>query len=237
MTSLLHLMFRRVRVAFAHTETYEPALTAAIERVVQRGWRCADVGAHVGNITEILVRFVGDEGRVVAFEAHPANAAELRERFRRAPVVEVVNAAVGDGSSDRLALYAGRHDHSTEWNVVGHDVDGVPTRLELEVPAVSLDAWFAPGTPLNFVKIDVEGAEGLVLAGMRRVLREERPVVAIEFHDEAGWAARSELLEAGYRLASPDGSAIDPNGPRVYHVIARPTASATASISPSASSG
>jgi FkbM family methyltransferase len=236
MTSIVGRLLRFLRPTPGSAEAYEPELTGAIEQVVEPGWTCADVGAHVGNITETLVRLVGKSGRVIAFEAHPANAAELRERFRRAPVVEVVNAAVSDGSADKLALYAGRHDHSTEWNVVGHDVDGAPTRFELEVDAVSLDGWLAPGAPLHFVKIDVEGAEGLVLAGMRRVLREERPIVAVEFHDEAGWAARRELLEAGYRLTSPDGSAVDPEGPRVYHVIARPTASATAATSSSSSS-
>ena len=229
MRAVLHRLLHRA-------EPYEPELTGAIEQVVQPGWTCADVGAHVGHITETLVRLVGDGGRVIAFEAHPANAVELRTRFGGRPVVEIVNAAVGDGASDRLSLYAGRHDHSTEWNVVGHDVDGAPTRFELEVEAVSLDGWVSPGTPLQLLKIDVEGAEGLVLAGMRRVLREERPVVAVEFHDEAGWAARRELLEAGYRLTSPDGSAVDPEGPRVYHVIAVPSASATAATSSSSSS-
>ena len=225
MRSVLHRLFpssRREPVPVP-VEPYEPELTGAIERIVEEAWTCVDVGAHVGNITETLARLVGTQGRVVAFEAHPANAAELRARFRQEPGVEIVNAAVGDGTSDRLALYAGRHDHSTEWNVVGHDVDGVPTRRELEVDAVSLDSWFPPTSAVHFIKIDVEGAEGLVLAGMRRLLREQRPVVAIEFHDEDGWARRRELLEAGYGLEAPDGSRIDPDGPRVYHVIARPT--------------
>jgi FkbM family methyltransferase len=205
-------------------EPYEPELTAAIEQVVQPGWTCADVGAHVGNVTETLVRLVGRTGRVISFEAHPDNAAQLRDRFRRAGVVEVVNAAVSDGSTEQIALYAGRHDHSTEWNVVGHDVAGVPTRAVLEVRAVSLDRWFEPGARLDFVKVDVEGAEGLVLAGMRRLLRKARPVLAVEFHDDEGWASRQELLDAGYTLSRPDGTPIDPAGARTYHVIARPDA-------------
>jgi hypothetical protein len=47
-------------------------------------------------------------------------------------------------------------------------------------------------------------------------------VVAVEFHDEDGWEARHELLEAGYRLETPDGSFVDPNGSRVYHALAFP---------------
>jgi FkbM family methyltransferase len=237
MTSIFRRLLPSPSRAPAAQEPYEPEFTGAIERIVQPGWTCADVGAHVGNITDALVRLVGKEGRVIAYEAHPANAAELRKRFRRASTVEVVNAAVSDGTADRLMLYAGRHDHSTEWNVVGHDVDGVPTRRELEVEAVSLDVWFSSGEPLHFVKIDVEGAEDRVLAGMRHVLHERRPIVAIEFHDETGWAGRRELLDAGYELTATDGSAVDPGGSRVYHVIARPTASATAATSSSSSSG
>jgi FkbM family methyltransferase len=223
MRAELHRLLDRARRAPSSSEPYEPELTAAIERVVEPGWTCADVGAHVGKITETLVGLVGRRGRVVAFEAHPTNAAQLRNRFRRVRVVQVVNAAVSDGTRELLALYAGRHDNSTEWNVVGHDVEGSPTRLEVEVPAVSLDAWFSPGEPLHFVKIDVEGAEGLVLAGMRRLLREERPMLAIEFHDEDGWASRRELLDTGYALSRPDGSPIGPADARVYHVIARPS--------------
>jgi FkbM family methyltransferase len=225
MRSAVHRLIHRRQPASVSSEPYEPELTAAIEGIVEAGWTCADVGAHVGNITETLVRLVGKHGRVVAFEAHPSNAAELRNRFRRARAVEVVNAAVGDGTAERLALYAGRNDNSTEWNVVGHDVEGKPTRLELEVPALALDDWFARETPLHFVKIDVEGAEGLVLAGMRRLLREQRPVLAVEFHDDEAWTSRHELLNAGYALSRPDGSRVDPAGPRAYHVIALPDAS------------
>lgn len=221
MRRALDRLLRRGPTGHPAIDPYEPELTASIEAVVQPGWTCADVGAHVGNITDTLVRLVGEHGHVVAFEAHPANADALRDRFRRIRVVEVVHAAVSDGSSERIALYAGRNDNSTEWNVVGHDVEGTPTRVELEVPAVALDDWFAPGAQLDFVKIDVEGAEGLVLAGMRRLLRERRPVLAVEFHDDDAWDSRVELLEAGYSLARTDGSAIALDGDRVYHVIAQ----------------
>jgi FkbM family methyltransferase len=206
---------------------YEPDICQAVERIVQSGWTCADVGAHVGVITQLLARLVGPAGLVVAFEAHPENARLLCENVNAngwGKRVRVENLAVTDGSCGRVWLFAGRECRPSEWNIVGHDVDGAQTRPEMEVPAKALDDYFPPGSRLNLVKIDVEGAEAQVLAGMRRLLREARPVAIIEFHDEAGWAGRKELLAAAYDLYDMSGRRLDPvrDVQRVYHCLALP---------------
>jgi hypothetical protein len=81
---------------------------------------------------------------------------------------------------------------------------------------------FVPGDPLDVAKIDFEGAESLVLAGMQRLLREARPVVLVEFHDDEGWEGRRHLLDAGYRLETLAGTPVAPDADRVYHCLARP---------------
>lgn len=206
---------------------YEPDVCSTIERLVQPGWICADVGANVGVITQLLARLAGPTGLVVAFEAHPENARLLRENVRAGGCekhVRVENLAVSDGSCDRVWLFPGRECSAGEWNIVGHDVDGVRTHPEMEVPARSLDDYFPAGARLDLVKIDVEGAEAQVLAGMRRLLREVRPVAIIEFHDEVGWAGRKELFAAAYDLYEMNGKRLDPlrDVQRVYHCLALP---------------
>ncbi len=206
---------------------YEPDICQAIERIVRAGWTCADVGAHVGVLTQMLARKVGPDGLVIAFEAHPENARRLRENVRANgwdKRVRIENLAVTDGSCDRVWLFAGRENRPSEWNIVGHDVDGARTHQEMEVPARSLDDYFPRGSRLNLVKIDVEGAEAQVLAGMRRLLREARPVALIEFHDEVGWAGRNELYAAGYDLYEMSGKRLDSlrDAQRVYHCLALP---------------
>jgi FkbM family methyltransferase len=206
--------------------SYEPELQAAITRLVRPGWTCADVGAHHGVFTRLLADLVGEGGRVVAFEAHPGNAQRLRKSLgngiRDRVVVE--NVAVTDGASERVTLHRGRSRASEEWNVVGADLEGRPTPAELEVTATSLDAYFA-GRPLDFVKLDVEGAEASVLRGMRQLLHERKPAMAIEFHTDTGWAGRGELLDAGYRLETLAGEPIDagPEAQRVYQCLALPS--------------
>ena len=211
------------------TQPYEPDVCAVIEHIVQPGWICADVGAHIGLITLLLARLVGPAGRVVAFEAFPENARLLHENAvlnGYAARVHVECVAVSDGTRDRLWLFPGRWRSSAEWNIVGHDVEGNKTDPQLEIPATSLDAYFPPGSRLDFVKMDIEGAEAQALAGMRRLLRQVRPVVLVEFHDEIGWAGRKELFAAGYQLYDLNGRLLDPvlDTQRVYHCLARPTA-------------
>jgi FkbM family methyltransferase len=194
------------------TTDYEPQVCEAIRRLVKPGWICADVGANIGMITSVLAEADGPEGRVIAFEAFPDNTRVLRQRMDGLGLgkrVVVENVAVTDGSTSRVCLNAGRHRSSAEWNIMGHDVDGHPMPPEMEVDAISLDQCFKPGQPLHFVKMDIEGAAVLALAGMRRLLREQHPVMLIEFHDEPEWAARQHLLDAGYALFELEGQRVE----------------------------
>jgi len=62
---------------------------------------------------------------------------------------------------------------------------------------------------------------------MRRLLREARPAILLEFHREAGWPGVAALLEAGYRLESLRGGTLPaPAGPDEvpYQLVAQPPA-------------
>ena len=203
---------------------YEPEVCNTIEQIVKSGWICADVGANVGVITQLLAKLVGKDGVVFAFEANPDNAQILRTNVKKLRQVKVENIAVSDGSCERLFLYPGRGCSSAEWNIIGQDVEGNKTEPFLEISATSLDTYFPPGSPLNFVKIDVEGAEDQVLVGMQHLLREARPAVLIEFHNETGWSGREELFAAGYDIYDMDGRKLDPvyDVKRIYHCLALP---------------
>jgi FkbM family methyltransferase len=198
----------------------EPALERVICDLVEPGWICADVGAHRGVATALLAAAVGPSGCVFAFEAHPTNTRKLKKRLRDCPAKIVVeNLAISDGSSPTLELYAGRFKRSAEWTIAPRTA----RRPELSVPAVSLDDYFAGGPVLNMVKVDVEGAESQVFAGMTRILKEVRPALFIEFHDEVGWSGRSHLLEARYDLFdATNGRRLESTDGRAYHCLALP---------------
>lgn len=209
---------------------YEPAVQRSIRDIVQPGWVCADVGAHYGYITMLLAELVAPSGQVFAFEAFPPNARRIQQLIELKgikSVVNVVNVAISDGMEKSIWLHPGRGLSRFEWNIVGHDIAGNPTPAVLQIPATSLDECFPSGSRLDFVKMDIEGAAAGALAGMRRLLRENKPVLLIEVHDDTEWAGCAELCAGGYELKSLDGARVEwhPGAKRLYHCLAIPSKS------------
>lgn len=184
--------------------SYEPELQAALADLVEPGAVAYDVGANIGYITLLLAQRVGAEGRVFAFEALPANVERLQANLSlNCPqaAVEVVPQAVVEASRPVRFLVGP--------SVGMGKVDGSAGRSKIqyqgaiEVEGISLDEFvYRQGRPApQVVKMDIEGGEVLALPGMRRVLKEARPILFLELHGpEAAHAAWESLAEAGYRV-------------------------------------
>lgn len=183
--------------------TYEAGLQDAIARLVQPGWTAYDVGANVGYITLLLARAVGDQGRVVAFEALPANVARLRANLAlnlEGSRVSAVHAAIAEASRPVRFLVGPSDDTGKAEGSAGRPLEYAGV---VEVPGLALDDYMdAPGSPLpQVIKIDIEGGEVLALPGMRRLLQTAHPLVLMELHGpEAARTAWEVLTAAGYTL-------------------------------------
>lgn len=207
---------------------WEPDVIAVLKRIVEPGWTAIDLGAHVGRFTTELAEMVGPNGHVVAFEPHPNNVRLIKQRVARKGLqgrVDVVEAAISDGAATTVRLYEGRNAASAEWNIVGIDVDGHRGRPRLEVAATSLDAFIEANKQIDFIKMDIEGAEHLAFRGMVRILAQQRPVLFTEFHPQTDYRECCDILRAaGYDLFQLDGTpaALYP-APLTSHTLAKPT--------------
>jgi FkbM family methyltransferase len=178
--------------------TAEPHLQRAIKKYVATGDTVYDIGANEGYFSLSLAKQVGRSGLVIAFEPVPQNLELLRKNIEtnRLSNVHVFDVAASDRCGEAVIRIA---DNSSMASLVWHK--GNPSVVELAVKTIAIDYLVKAGDlPVpRFVKIDVEGAEGLVLLGMRRTVAAARPVLFLECSD-AGRATTWQLLrELGYR--------------------------------------
>jgi FkbM family methyltransferase len=162
---------RRARESQRNESADDRRRAALYGRWVRPGDLVLDIGANHGNRTRV---FAGLGARVVALEPQRHCARALAWIFRREPRVQVVAAAAGrDGSPKTITQFSTDvlSSMNPEWIATarrsGRFGDLVPVR-EVEVPGITLDQLIARHGAPAFTKIDVEGYEAEVLAGLTR---------------------------------------------------------------------
>jgi FkbM family methyltransferase len=151
-------------------DVWEPDLTAFVSERLSAGDGFIDVGANIGYFSALAARRVGPTGKVLAIEASPAVFASLTETIRLndfAEAIRPLNKAAA-ATHESIPVYAGP----------GHNI-GLTTTVQTRgfepqsfVEALPLDDLLTHEElrAARLVKIDVEGAEDGVLAGMRGFL-------------------------------------------------------------------
>lgn len=196
---------------------WRPARLRRLYRAyIQPGDVAFDIGAHVGNRTRVLAQL---GAQVIAVEPQPALVGVLRRLYGRDRRVTIVAAAVGAdvGTAD---LYISRRTPTVSsvapaWIArVGATPGFAGVRWEApqRVAQTTLDALIAQHGRPAFCKIDVEGHEAAVLAGLSQPL----PALAFEYVPAALHAAHAcldRLAALGdYRYAVTVGEAGLPGG-------------------------
>ncbi len=181
-------------------DQYEPALTQAFVENLHEGMIVYDIGAHWGYFSLLASRHVGDAGKIIAFEPHPHNVRVMEKNLKLNGIhnVHLLKVAVADTSG--VATFD-----------LGEDtgLGRLSQKGSYQVRVVRLDDLFEQGeipSP-QLVKIDIEGAEGAALRGMRHILEEAKPIVLLETHgDEAYTESDTLLRQLGYQQIQLEGT-------------------------------
>ena len=187
--------------------SYEGSFLGRILAHLREGDVFFDVGANIGLVSVIVGRRPElATGRVYSFEPEPQNLAHLRRNLEL------------NGFGDRAEAHGvalGAEQGTASLHVRGTVGDGRHSLVAAKKAVGSIDVEVCPmgefcermSIKPDVVKIDVEGAEGIVVAGMTELLREGRPrELFMEIHSKGdedrmpdGGIIDDHLAEFGYR--------------------------------------
>jgi FkbM family methyltransferase len=141
----------------------EKLMTEIFMRNIRKGMTVVDIGAHMGYYTLLAAEITGIDGYVFSFEPEPFNFALLRKNIdiNNHHNVTAVQKAVIDKSLSATFYIKDFAEHSV--------IKCGTSQKSIVVDAVSLDDFFTNNI-VDIIKIDVEGAEILVLKGAHRIL-------------------------------------------------------------------
>jgi FkbM family methyltransferase len=198
---------------FVMDAEYEPETTAFLKKNVGMTSVCIDVGANFGYFTCLMAKLAW-QGRTLSFEADPEVYELLQQNIHInwcERVVEGHNLAVGQ-SEGKLTLFRriGRSGNTSIIQATSEELGLLhePPSQEFVIDCVALDPYAEQLPRVDVVKIDVEGAESLVLAGMRQLIALHRPVIVMEW---SPWQTERAGFSVEELATSIDGMGLVPH--------------------------
>lgn len=158
---------------------YEPVITDLVGKEIKKDYVVLDIGANIGYYTLIFAKLVGENGKVFAFEPDPTNFTLLIKNmeinnYKNAVLVQ--KAASDKTGKARLYLC----DNNKGDHRIYDSDDG---RRSIPIESMRLDDYFEDyARKIDFIKIDTQGADELVIKGMPNLLRRfESLKIILEF--------------------------------------------------------
>ncbi|MEP6693954.1 MAG: FkbM family methyltransferase [Chloroflexota bacterium] len=190
-------------------DLYEPNVTAVFRERLRPGMHVLDIGANIGYYTMLSASLVGPSGSVTAIEPNPESA-KLLEASRRANSFDNVTVLqVAAGREPALLVLHGFYSNAMTSAVPENAAALINSTT---VPSFRVDDLIPRDRKIDFVKIDVEGAEYNALLGATELIKRFHPTIVSEFSPDtmpgiSGVDGRQYLrflLDFGYKIAVID---------------------------------
>lgn len=155
---------------------YDRLTNVIMKRVILKRSNCIDIGCHKGEILHSILKYA-PEGSHIAFEPIPDLYRQLVRKFDGKATVYPY--ALSDRSGETVFQYVKNAPaysgiNRRKYNVAHPDIE------EINVELRTLDELIPTERQVDFIKIDVEGAEFGVLKGAASLLKRWKPVVIFE---------------------------------------------------------
>lgn len=203
---------------------FEPESVTACKKHVHPGMNVLDAGAHVGYFSLLFSELVGPKGKVFAFEPHPETYHLLVKNIgfnKYSNIIPVKNALSDENEEIEFfeVNFTGAHSvYDVSKYLFETDPERYTFKKKLTVDAVTLDDFLAKrGNPeINFIKVDIEGAEPRALAGMKKTIaRSKNLKMIVEFNAatlQAGSVTPAEFIDLLQKMGFEIEAILDSEG-------------------------
>jgi FkbM family methyltransferase len=151
--------------------------------LVKPGDVAIDIGANAGVYTKSLVEIVGEKGKVFAFDANNFCTDFLKSKFEKYNNVLVFNVGISNINSDNIPFYVPEVYglfQETAGGSLFEDMASDKSKETTFIKLQTLDSFIDNFNRIDFIKVDIEGAEYEFLEGAVNTIKKFRPIIQIE---------------------------------------------------------
>lgn len=206
----------KTEVMFKYKKSFEYSTLELFSNILKSGNVILDVGANSGLYSILYSKLVGRQGAVHAFEPDPNTLILLKENLQinNCENVTIYDFALSNKAS-KIQMVAIQDD---EYDAFGGDSFNYIKEISSANDNSGINAYrlddleqFKNIQKIDYIKIDVEGAELLVLQGSLETIRKYKPVIIFELSGK--WTKRFNykpyeimvlLRDLGYEMEEYD---------------------------------
>jgi len=178
MKSLIKSILKKLPIPLSKNHLYDLQTKKIVKQCLKDDSNCIDIGCYKGEILDLFLSH-SPYGMHWAFEPIPSLYSQLVRKYKNNRNCSILNYALNDQAG--IATFNYVVTNPSYSGLLKRDYDRPFEKDEhIQVKTELLDNLILENIPIHLIKIDVEGAELLVLNGARKLITRNLPIVIFE---------------------------------------------------------